>query len=67
MILAVGRNMKLITTLNLCLIPLKKILEINYTYGYLKNQRKKYLVEGKNIFIYHKMDDRDGLLIAKGR
>ena len=49
MILAVGRNMKLMMTLNICMIPLKKILEINYTYVYLKQPTKKYLVEGNNI------------------
>ena len=31
------------------------------------NQRKKYLVEGENIFISQKMGDRDGLFIAKLR
>ena len=49
MILAVGRNMKLMMTLNICMIPLKKILEIKYTYVYLKQPTKKYLVEGNNI------------------
>ena len=42
LVLAVGRNMKLTMTLNLCLMPLKKILEINYTYGYLKQQTERY-------------------------
>ena len=50
LIIAVGRNMKFIITLNLCLMPLKKILEINYTYGYLKQPTEKNLVEGNNIF-----------------
>ena len=31
LILAVGRSMKWMMTLNLCLMPLNKILEINYT------------------------------------
>ena len=35
LILAVERSMKLMMTLNLCLINLKKILDINYTYGSL--------------------------------
>ena len=51
-ILDVGRNMELMMKINLCLIPLKKILYINYTYGNLKNQRKKYLVEGNTIFYF---------------
>ena len=67
MILAVGRNMKLITTLNLCLIPLKKILEINYTHGSMKQPTKKYPVEGNNMFFNQRMSDRDGLFIEKGR
>ena len=50
LILAVGRNMKLTMTLNLCLMPLNKIIEINYTYGSLKQTTEKYLVEGNNIF-----------------
>ena len=35
LILAMGRNMKFITTLTLFLIALKKILDIIYIYGYL--------------------------------
>ena len=41
LILAVGRNMKLVITLNLCLISFNKVLEINYTYGYLKQKTEK--------------------------
>ena len=41
LILAVGRNMKWMMKLNLCLIPSDKILEINYTCGYLKQPTKK--------------------------
>ena len=41
LILDVGSNMKLITTLNLCLMPLKKILDINYTYVSLKQPTEK--------------------------
>ena len=50
LILSMGRNMKLVMTLNLCMMPLKKILEINYTYGSLKKPTEKYPVEGNNIF-----------------
>ena len=35
LILAVGRNMKWNTTLNLCLIPLNKTAKIKYKYGSL--------------------------------
>ena len=52
LILAVGRNMKLMMTLNLCLIPLKKILDINYTYGFMKQPTEKYFVEDNNIFYF---------------
>ena len=53
LILAVGKNMELMITLNLCLIHLKKILEINYTYGSLKQPTEKlYLVEGNNMFYF---------------
>ena len=44
---------------------LEKVLEINYTYGYLKQPTEKYPLEGNNIFISHRMGDRDGLLIIK--
>ena len=67
LILAVGRNMKLMITLNIYLMSLKKILEINYTYGSLEKLTKKNLVEGNNIFISHRMGDGDGLFIAKVR
>ena len=46
LILDMGRNMKLIMTLNLCLIPLEKILEINYTYVSLKQPMAKKSCEG---------------------
>ena len=42
LILVVGINMKLMMTLHLCLKHLKKILEINYIYGSLKQPTKKY-------------------------
>ena len=50
LILAVGRSMEWMTTLNLCMITLKKILEIYYTFGSLTQLIKEYIVEGNNIF-----------------
>ena len=44
LILDVGRSMKWMMTFNLCLIPLKKILEINYKYGYLKQPTDKEIL-----------------------
>ena len=67
LILAVGSNMKWTTKLNRCLMPLKKILEIKYTYGSLKQPTEFFLVEGKIFFIYHIMGDIDRLFIAKVR
>ena len=43
LILSVGRNMKFMMTLDLCLITLKKIIEIKYTYGSLKKMAKNIL------------------------
>ena len=40
MILDEGRNMKLMLKLNLCLMPLNKILEKNYTYVSLGKKRE---------------------------
>ena len=53
LILAVGRNKKLMITLNICMVPLKKILEIKYTFGFSKTTNgKKYLVEGNNFYLF---------------
>ena len=41
LILDMGRNMKLMMTLNLCMITLKKILDINYKYGSMKKPTEK--------------------------
>ena len=41
LILAVGRNIKFMMTLNLCIIPLNKILEVNYSYGSMKQPTEK--------------------------
>ena len=50
LIVSVCRNMKFMITLNLYMIPLNKLLEINYTYCSLKQPMEKYLVEGNNNF-----------------
>ena len=66
LILAVGRNMKRMMTLNLCLIPYEKILEINYTYGFLKQpMAKNILCKVKILFIYHINGERGELFRAK--
>ena len=65
MILDVGRNMKLMMQINLCMIPLKKKLEISYTYGYLKQTPKRTSWRVTIFFIYQRMGDRYGLFIEK--
>ena len=53
LILAVGRNMKLTMTLNICLMNLKKILEIKYTYGSLKQPTENiYMMKSNNIYLF---------------
>ena len=47
-------------------MPLKKILEINYTYGYLKEPiTKKILWRVTILCISQRMSERGGLFIAK--
>ena len=61
LILAVRRNMELMMKINLCLMPLKKILEINYTYSYMKQPTEKYILWKVKIFsISQRMGDIDG-------
>ena len=68
LILAMGRNMKLMMALNICLMPLKKVLEINYTHGSLKQPTEKNILWRVTIFfIIQRICDRYGLFIAKGR
>ena len=68
LILAVGRNMKLMMTLNICLIPIKKILDIHYTYGSRKQPTDINILWRVTIFfISQRMGDRDRLFIAKVR
>ena len=52
LIISVGRNIKLMMTLNLCLVSLNKIIEINYTYGSLKQPTKNNIVDGNNIYLF---------------
>ena len=51
LIIDVKRSMKLMTKLNLCLIPLKKILEINYTYVSLTQPMGKDIFWSVKIFL----------------
>ena len=68
MILDEGRNMKWMMTLNLCLIALKEMLEINHTYGSLRQPMLKNILWRVTIlFIYHIMGERGRLFKAKGR
>ena len=68
LILAVGRKIKWMMKLNICMMPLKKILEINYTYGSLKQPMAKNILWRIIIlFISRRMGDRAGLFRAKGR
>ena len=52
LIMAAGRNMKWMMTFNLCLIPLNKILGINYTYCYTNQSMVKKILWRVTIFIY---------------
>ena len=52
LILAIGRIMKWMMTLNLCLMPLNKILEINYTYGSLTQPIMKKILWRVNMFLF---------------
>ena len=55
-------------TLDLCMIPLKKILEINYTCVSMTQPMEIYILWRVTIFfIYQKMDERGRVFIAKGR
>ena len=68
LIIAVGMNMKWMMTLNLCLMFLKNILELNYTYGSLKQPITKNILRGVTIFfISQRMGESGGLLTEKGR
>ena len=68
MILDMWRSMAWMMTINLCLMPLKKIIEINYTYGSLTQPMTKEILWRVNIFfIYQRMDERGGLFREKWR
>ena len=56
LILDMGRNMQCMMTLNLYLKPLKKIVDMNYTYGSLKQPMTKNILWRVTIFfIYQRM------------
>ena len=68
LILAVGRSMKWMMTLNLCNIPLKKMLKINYTHVSLAQPMAKEILWRVTIFfISQRIDERGGLFRAKRR
>ena len=68
LIIAVGRSMKWMMALIMCLIHLNKILEINYTYGSLTQPMAKYILWRVTIFfIYRRMDEKGGLFRVKVR
>ena len=68
LILAVGRNMEWTMTLNICMIRWKKILDINYTHGSLKQPTTKNILWRVTIlFICQIMGERGGLFRAKVR
>ena len=68
LILALGRSMECMTKLNLCLMLLKKILEINYTYGSLPQPMEKNILWKVTITPPpQRMDERGGLFRAKQR
>ena len=68
LIVYVCRNMKLMITLNLYMIPLNKILDINYKYCSLKQPMETNILWGVTIiFIFQINSESGGLLRAKGR
>ena len=52
LILAVGRSMKWMMTLNLYMMLLKKILDIKYTYLSLTQPMEKYILWMVTIFLF---------------
>ena len=52
MVLAVGGSMKWMMEINICLIPLKKILEINYTYGSMEKPMAKEILFSVTTFFF---------------
>ena len=52
LIIAVGRNLKLIMALNLCMMPLNKIIDINCTHGSLKKSTEKNILWRVTIFLF---------------
>ena len=50
LILDLGRNMKWMMTINICIVPLKKIIEINYKCEYIKRPMVKFYFGGQQYF-----------------
>ena len=67
LILAVGRNMEWMAILNMCMMPMKKIIDINYKHGYLKQPMSKNIMwRVRKLFIYQRMGKRGCLFRTKG-
>ena len=60
LILAVGRKIKWMMKLNICLIPLKKIQEINYKYVSLKQTMSKNILWRVIMFLFLREGVREG-------
>ena len=60
MVLAVERSMKWMMPLNIWMMPLKKILEINYTYGSMTQPTAKEILWRVTIYLFLRESTRDG-------
>ena len=68
LILAVGRNIKCLMKVTLCLMTLNKIVEIKYTYVFLNQPMEQNILWRVTIlFIFQRMGGRRGLLREKVR
>ena len=68
LILSVGRSTKWMMTLNICLMKLKKILEINYTYISLTQPIAKEILWRVTTFFYFSENGRErGVIQSKKR
>ena len=66
MVLDTGRNIKLMTTLTLCLIPLKNSRYKIYIWVSELNNSTKYLVEVKGGYSEQKEDKQNTKIACKG-
>ena len=60
MVLAVERSLKWMMPLNIWMMPLKKILEINYTYGSMTQPTAKEILWRVTIYLFLRESTRDG-------